>query len=93
MASKNTSSGSRQQTTRSNRDSARWTLGLLLFFTGLFATASVLFSFFCWSADLSVLQGVGSDSPLYDDTVENLCGRAGAWLGAQLVGRSGCSSP
>jgi S-DNA-T family DNA segregation ATPase FtsK/SpoIIIE len=88
MASKNTSSGSRQQTTRSNRDSARWTLGLLLFFTGLFATASVLFSFFCWSADLSVLQGVGSDSPLYDDTVENLCGRAGAWLGEQLVGRS-----
>ena len=88
MASKNTSSANRSQPARSNRDSARWTLGLLLFFTGLFATASVLFSFFCWSADLSVLQGVGSDSPLYDDTVENLCGRAGAWLGEQLVGRS-----
>ena len=88
MASKNTSSANRSQPSRSNRDSARWTLGLLLFFTGLFATASVLFSFFCWSADLSVLQGVGSDSPLYDDTVENLCGRAGAWLGEQLVGRS-----
>ena len=88
MASKNTSSANRSQPSRSNRDSARWTLGLLLFFTGLFATASVVFYYFCWSADLSVLQGVGSDSPLYDDTVENLCGRAGAWLGEQLVGRS-----
>ncbi len=72
---------------RTDRDSARWIAGLVLFFAGLFATASVLFYFLCWRSDLSVLQGVGSEDPRFDGEVENLCGRAGAWLGEQIVGR------
>ena len=40
MASKNTSSNSRQAVQRSNSDSARWIAGLLLLFIGLFARFS-----------------------------------------------------
>ncbi len=56
MASKNTSSNSRQAVQRSNSDSARWVAGLLLLFIGVFAAAAVLFSFFTWAADQSGLQ-------------------------------------
>ena len=56
MASKNTSSNSRQAVQRSNSDSARWIAGLLLLFIGLFAAAAVFFSFFSWAADQSGLQ-------------------------------------
>ncbi|WP_300869111.1 DNA translocase FtsK 4TM domain-containing protein, partial [uncultured Alistipes sp.] len=88
MATKHTtSSGGKQNTQRSNGDSARWIAGLLLFFIGLYATASVLFYFISWSSDQSVLQGVGADDPRFDGAVENLCGRAGARLGELFVGR------
>ncbi len=72
---------------RSNGDSARWIAGLVLFFAGLYITASVLFYFLCWRSDLSVLQGVGADDPRFDGSVENLCGRSGAWLGELIAGR------
>ena len=57
MASKNTSSSpnGRQKVQRSNSDSARWVAGLLLLFIGVFAASAVLFSFFTWAADQSVL--------------------------------------
>lgn len=88
MTSKNTTSPSgKQGIQRSNGDSARWIGGLLLFFTGLYATASVFFSFFSWTSDLSVLQGVGAENPRFDDTIANLCGYSGAWLGEQIAGR------
>ena len=46
MASKNTSSNSRQAVQRSNSDSARWIAGLLPLFIGLFAAAAVFFFVF-----------------------------------------------
>lgn len=85
--SKTSSSAGKSAPQRSDSDSARWIAGLILFFAGLFITASVLFYFLCWRSDLSVLQGVGSEDPRFDGSVENLCGRTGAWLGEQIVGR------
>ncbi len=88
MATKNrTSANGRQEMQRSDRDSIRWAAGLVLFFAGLFFAASVLFYFLCWRSDLSVLQGTERDNPLFDDSVENLCGRTGAWIGEWIVGR------
>ena len=57
MASKNTSSSPNglQKVQRSNSDSARWVVGLLLLFIGVFAASAVLFSFFTWAADQSGL--------------------------------------
>jgi len=34
-----------------------------------------------------VLQGVGAEDPRFDGSVENLCGRSGAWLGELIAGR------
>lgn len=72
---------------RTNGDSARWIAGLVLFFAGLYITSSVLFYFLCWRSDLSVLQGVGAEDPRFDGSVENPCGRSGAWLGELIAGR------
>ena len=69
----------------------RWILGLLLLFAGLFLTASVLFYYFDWRADMSLVSGVEQEDPrLADlsDAIENPCGYAGAWLAERLVGRS-----
>lgn len=88
MASKNRSSNGRQAVERSNSDSARWIAGLLLFFIGLFAAAAVFFSFFCWSADQSVLQRTAEERDLLGSEIENLCGVAGARLGMVLVDHS-----
>ena len=92
MATKKSSSAkSPQATSRSNRDSMRWILGLLLLFAGLFLTASVLFYYFDWRADMSLVSGVEQEDPrLADlsDAIENPCGYAGAWLAERLVGRS-----
>ena len=73
-----------------NRDSLRWTVGLLLFFLGLFAAAAVLFYYFDWRADASILSGAHRENPdpSLPDQVENPCGYVGAWLAEQLVGRS-----
>ncbi len=75
---------------RSNGESLRWALGLLLFFVGLFAMASTLFYLRDWEADSSVLHSsaVQLADPRYDDTIQNPCGYAGAWLADQLMGRS-----
>ena len=34
-----------------------------------------------------MLQGVGAEDPRFDGSVENLCGRSGAWLGELIAGR------
>lgn len=90
MATQNRTSDrkTRETVERSNRDSLRWAAGLALFFTGIFAVASVLFYFGDWQADYSVLHGIGSEDPRYEETVDNPCGYAGAWLAEQIVGRS-----
>lgn len=88
MASKNTSSNSRQAVQRSNSDSARWIAGLLLLFIGLFAAAAVFFSFFSWAADQSGLQKSVEERVTLGIEPENLCGWAGARLGRLLVDNS-----
>lgn len=77
-------------TARSNRDSIRWTCGLLLLFTGLYLTAAVLFYYFNWRADMSFVSGVVREDPRLagQNEVENLCGPWGAWMAERLVGRS-----
>ncbi|MDE7305193.1 MAG: DNA translocase FtsK 4TM domain-containing protein, partial [Alistipes sp.] len=91
MASRNsspTSSGARTKAQRSNRDSARWIVGLLLLFAGLFAVAAVFFSFFTWKSDQSVLAKSVEERELLDETVSNPCGWSGARLGWLLVDAS-----
>ncbi|WP_290540867.1 DNA translocase FtsK [Alistipes sp.] len=88
MASKNTSTNSRQAVQRSNSDSARWIAGLLLLFIGLFAAAAVFFSFFSWAADQSGLQKSVEERVTLGIEPENLCGWAGARLGMVLVDHS-----
>jgi len=90
MASRTNASSpnARQRAERSNSDSARWIAGLLLLCAGLFMAASVLWSFFCWEADQSVLQRSEEERMLYGQTVKNWCGGAGAWLGWLLVDAS-----
>ncbi len=91
MASRNsspTSSGARTKAQRSNRDSARWIVGLLLLFAGLFVVAAVFFSFFTWKSDQSVLAKSGEVRELLGETVSNPCGRRGAQLGVLLVDKS-----
>ncbi len=73
---------------RSNSDSLRWAMGLTLFFVGIFALFSSLFYLSDWQNDYSVLHGIGSENPRFEDEVENPCGYAGAWLAEQLIGRS-----
>ena len=91
MASKNSSSSSpnrRQGVERSNGDSFRWIGGLVLLFGGLFAIASVLFSFVSWDVDQSILQKTAEERELLGNEVENLCGELGARLGRLLVDNS-----
>lgn len=58
MASRNTttSPNARQRVQRSNTDSIRWIVGLLLLCVGVFAAVALFSSFFCWEADQSILQ-------------------------------------
>ncbi|WP_290535404.1 DNA translocase FtsK 4TM domain-containing protein [Alistipes sp.] len=91
MASKNSSSSSpnrRQGVERSNGDSFRWVGGLVLLFGGLFAIASVLFSFVSWDVDQSILQKTAEERELLGNEVENLCGELGARIGRMLVDNS-----
>jgi len=90
MATRNSIPDKKTQETieRSNRDSLRWAAGLSLFFLGIFAAASVVFYFSDWQADYSVLHGIGSENPRFDDSVDNPCGPAGAWFAEQIIGRS-----
>ena len=91
MASKNSTnntspaSGRRPTAERTNGDSIRWIGGLLLLFAGLFAVASVLFSFVSWDVEQSILQKPAEERELLGNEVENLCGETGARLGRLLV--------
>ena len=78
-------SGRRPTAERTNGDSIRWIGGLLLLFAGLFAVASVLFSFVSWDVDQSILQKPAEERELLGNEVENLCGETGARLGRLLV--------
>ena len=89
MATNNRQSyNNRQEVQRSNRDSARWILGLIVAFVGLYLAASVFFSFLGWEADQSGLQLTAEERTTLGVTPENMCGWAGAWLGLLLVDRS-----
>ena len=79
------SKNGRQQTQRSNRESARWIIGLLVAFIGLFGAAALFFSLFNWQADQSGLQLTPAEREALGVTPQNLCGWAGARLGLLLV--------
>ncbi len=89
MASKNSkpTTNTRKAVDRSNRDSTRWVLGLLLLFIGLFVAFSVLFSFFYWMDDQSLLQMTARQRADAAAVAENPCGLMGARLGYWLVDR------
>ncbi len=87
MASTQTKSA-KASATRTDGESARWIFGLLLLFAGIFLLASVIFYYFDWRSDYSALHGVGSENPNFDDSIDNPCGRLGAWAAEMLVGRS-----
>ena len=84
---KNSSAKSPQATSRSNRDSMRWILGLLLLFVGLFLTASVLFYYFDWRADMSLVSGVEQEMRSRIPAVTPGLGWPSVWWGV----RSACS--
>ncbi len=86
MASQNSSQ--RKNIERSNGDSARWVAGLLLFCLGAYGALSVLFSYFSWDVDQSILMKAAEDSEIFDNDVTNPCGPSGARLGSLLVDRS-----
>lgn len=88
MASKNTSTNSRQAVQRSNSDSARWIAGLLLLFIGLFAAAAVFFSFFSWAADQSGRKNRSRNGMTLGIEPGKPRGWAGARLGRLLVDNS-----
>ena len=89
MISRNKStSAAGRNTPRSDGESARWISGLLLLFVGIFLVASVVFYYFDWRGDYSALHGIGSENPNFDDSIDNPCGRLGAWTAELLVGRS-----
>ncbi len=90
MASRNTttSPNARQRVQRSNTDSIRWIVGLLLLCVGVFAAVALFSSFFCWEADQSILRKSSEEPELFRETVRNWCGGTGARLGILLVDRS-----
>lgn len=79
------SKNGRQQTQRSNQDSVRWVIGLLVAFIGLFGAAALFFSLFNWQADQSGLQLTPEERETLGVTPQNLCGWAGARLGLWLI--------
>ncbi len=90
MATRNnaSSSSARQRVQRSNSDSVRWIVGLLLLCIGLFAAAALFSSLFCWEADQSVLRKSPEERRLLGDTIGNWGGGAGARLGWWLIDSS-----
>lgn len=90
MAPRNTttSPNARQRVQRSNTDSIRWIVGLLLLCVGVFAAVALFSSFFCWEADQSILRKSSEEPELFRETVRNWCGGTGARLGILLVDRS-----
>ena len=89
MASPNTSSqNGRQKIRRSNGDSIRWAIGLLLLCVGVYAASAVFFSFFSWAADQSSLLMSAEERATLKIEPENLCGWSGARLARLLVDQS-----
>ncbi len=82
------SSRSAQQAPHSNSDSARWIVGLVLLFAGLFIGVALFSSFFCWKDDLSMLQRSADERELFTISAKNWCGGFGARLGWWLVDSS-----
>ena len=70
---------------RTNGDSFRWGSGLLVLAIGLYAAASVLFSWFHWEEDQSLLQQSADEKDIYGDDVANLCGKLGVRIAKLLV--------
>ena len=82
-ASKTASAG------RTSKENARWIIGLIIAVVGLFATLAVLSYYFSWKNDYSIIHNAVADvaDTHADKSIDNLCGRAGAWIGDLLVGR------
>ena len=79
------SPNARQRVERSNSDSARWIVGLLLLCIGLFAALALFSSLFCWENDQSVLRKSAEERAVQGGTIGNWCGGAGAQLGWLLI--------
>ena len=89
MSPRNTSiSDAQRNEGRGDGESARWIAGLLMLCVGIFLLASVVFYYFDWRDDYSALYGIGSENPRFDDSIDNPCGRLGAWAAELFVGRS-----
>ncbi|WP_300799515.1 DNA translocase FtsK 4TM domain-containing protein [uncultured Alistipes sp.] len=85
----NTSSpNGRQKVRRSNGDSIRWAVGLLLLCVGVYAASAVFFSFFSWASDQSGLLMSTEERAMQKIEPENLCGWSGAKLARLLVDNS-----
>ncbi len=82
---KSTPSNDPQTIRRTNSDSLRWAFGIVLLFIGLFATAAVFFSYFCWAEDQSGLSTDAADRAALGIEPQNFCGWAGARMGRLLV--------
>lgn len=82
---KSAPSNDAQTIRRTNSDSLRWTLGIVLLFIGLFATAAVFFSYFCWAEDQSGLNTDAADRAVLGIEPQNFCGWTGARMGRLLV--------
>ncbi len=73
----------------STSDSARWIVGIIMTLIGLFGTISILFYYFDWKSDYDLItQTVEMNPSLEFVEITNPCGRGGAWLAEQLIGRS-----
>ena len=77
------SAGSSSASRRSDSDSLRWTAGLLIFIAGLYAAASVVFYFFTWKEDNSILNQLAAGD--IEISVANPCGRWGAVMASWMV--------
>ncbi len=88
MATKNKRTTARKPVERSNSDSTRWIVGLVIAFIGLYAASAVLFSYFNWAADQSGLQLSAEERENLGVTPANMCGWTGARIGMWLVDRS-----
>ncbi|MCH5335552.1 MAG: DNA translocase FtsK 4TM domain-containing protein [Alistipes sp.] len=72
---------------RSDSDSLRWTLGLVVFILGLYITAAVVFYFFTWKTDCSILQRIADGSAEAKALpTANPCGHTGASIADKIVG-------
>ena len=79
--------GSTAAAKQSSKDNARWIVGLLITFIGVFASLAVLSYFFNWKHDYSFIHDVVAKASNGDKSVSNICGYAGAWIGDVIIGR------